>query len=74
MQSLMEKGASMAFGAYDDGHIDKSEFAAMVMRDYGRSVPVGKIDHLYCRKLPDGQLVFSNRTASGAQPVTVTEW
>lgn len=73
VNSLCEPGASRAYGAWADGHVDKTDFMCAVHADFERFVSLSDIAHGYYRVVR-GIMHFTSRKGRGATPVTWTEW
>ena len=73
VNSLCEPGASRAYGAWADGHVDKLDFIEAVNSEYERLASISCVLHGYVRKLRGG-LHFTRAKGRGASPVTWIEW
>ena len=73
VNSLCEPGASRAYGAWADGHVDRTDFMCAAMSEFDRFVSLSDVRHGYYRKLR-GVMHFTLAKGRGASPVTWTEW
>ena len=72
INSLCEPGGR-AHGAWADGHVEKSEFAAAATDEMRRHIDKRDVRHGYYRVLR-GVMHFTHAKGSGATPVTWAEW
>lgn len=73
INSLCEPGASRAYGAWTDGHVEPSEFAAAATDEMGRYIDKRDVRQGYYRVLR-GFMHFTTAKGRGATPVTWAEW
>lgn len=73
INSLCEPGASRAYGAWADGHVDKSDFMVAVQAEFQRLIATADVHHGYVRTLR-GVMHFTSAKGRGASPVTWSQW
>lgn len=73
INSLCEPGCSLPHGAWADGHIEPSEFAAAATDEMGRHIDKRDVRQGYYRALR-GVMHFTHASGRGASPVTWVEW
>lgn len=73
INSLCEPGASRAYGAWTEGHVDPGEFASAATDEMGRYIDKRDVRRGYCRVLR-GVMHFNASKGRGATAVTWTEW
>lgn len=73
INSLCEPGASHAFGAWTEGHVEPHEFASAATDEMGRYIEKRDVRIGYYRVLR-GVMHFTAARGRGAAPVTWVEW